>query len=269
MSERRQPAPQQEIDWRGVLDAALETPGSVGQVYSRMYNYSFLNQMYLIMQGCPLEPIATYERWKSVSRQVKRGAKAFEIVRPITVKLRDELDEDGNPKQIMKFKPVKSIFPVSMTEGEPLPEIELPTWSRDRALGTLGITLTAFELFDGNTQGYSVGNEIAINPAAAYPEKTFFHEVGHVVLGHTSPAALEEYQKHRGTKEFEAEGTSHLAMNELELMTPEAAQVSRGYLQNWTREEKPTEKSIRAIFGATDKILKAGRELVLDVEKSA
>ena len=43
-----------------------------------------MNQILLLMQGVR-EPVATYERWRSIGRQVLKGSKAAEIVRPITV----------------------------------------------------------------------------------------------------------------------------------------------------------------------------------------
>ena len=39
------------IDWRATLTEALNAPGSLGNTYTRFYNYSFLNQIRLMMQG--------------------------------------------------------------------------------------------------------------------------------------------------------------------------------------------------------------------------
>jgi hypothetical protein len=39
---------------------------------------------------------------------------------------------------------------------------------------------------DGNCQGYARQRTIAVSPLAELPEKTRFHELAHVVLGHTS-----------------------------------------------------------------------------------
>ena len=100
---------------------------------------------------------------------------------------------------------------------------------------------------------------IAINPAARFPEKTLQHELGHVVLGHTTPEAHDDYLAHRGVKEFEAEGTAHIVMTELGLMTPEMASVSRGYIQQWMAGQRPSDESVRSIFKAADTILEAGR----------
>lgn len=247
-------------DWSGLLEAALTIEGSTGNTYSRLYNYSMGNRALLMYQGVIPQPVATFNRWKEVDRHVKRGAKAKAILRPITVKLRDEVDEEGNPKTMTRFKLVNSVFPISDTEGEPLPELELPQWSKARALATLAITEVPFQTFNGNVQGYSFGRNIAINPAAKYPVRTTAHELGHIVSGHTSQDALAEYEQHRGVFEFEAEGTAHLVLNEIGQLDSDVASVSRAYLQGWMGQQKPTEKSVRTIFKATDAIVNAGRE---------
>lgn len=262
MSERQDFKP----DWPGLLEAALTIEGSTGNTFNRLYRYSMGNLAFLMYQGVSPQPIATYKRWSELGRQVKRGSKAREIIRPITITLKDELDDQGQPRKITKFKAVKAIFPIEDTEGEPLPEIELPEWSRSRALAALAIREVSFDLFDGNTAGYSVGRDIAINPAAADPEATWFHEAAHIVAGHTTPEQLQKYQAHRGTFEFEAEGSAHLVLNELELLTEERASVNRAYIQGWLRKEKPTDQSVRKVFKTADTIVDAGREAKTAVE---
>lgn len=248
-------------DWAGLLEASLTIEGSTGNTYSRLYNYSMGNRALLMYQGVLPQPVATYNRWLEVDRHVKRGAKAKSILRPITVKSKTELDENGNPKTYQRFKLVRSVFPICDTEGEPLPDIELPEWSKARALASLAITEIPFAEYNGNVQGFSIRRHIAINPAAKYPTRTTMHELAHVVHGHTaSDQALAEYSQHRGVKEFEAEAAAYLTLNELELLDDEVARVSRGYVQAWMGEQKPTEQSVRAIFKVTDAIVNAGRE---------
>ncbi|MCA4995131.1 hypothetical protein HWD35_10445 [Tsukamurella tyrosinosolvens] len=247
-------------DWSKLLDQALSVEGSLGNVYRRFHNYSTSNCAFLLMQGCPIEPIATYQRWQQIGRQVIKGASAFYVQRPIMVKTGEVDEKTGEDRKIKRYKPVKSIFPVSMTEGEPLAEVDLPAWSSARALAALAIRQVAFEDFDGNKQGYSIGRDFAVNPAAKYPQKTMFHEIGHIALGHTVPDQLAEYARHRGVAEVQAEAVAHLSMTELGLMTPEMASVSRAYLQTWGGSKEVSDWHIRRVFQATDQILEAGRE---------
>src|SRR5690349_22718648 len=110
-----------EINWRQLIDVALGTPGSVGNVYNRFYEYSFLNQMFLRMQGVT-EPVATYKRWQSLGRQVLRGSKAHAIVRPIVIEKKN--NEGAVEDKLLRFKPVNCLFTVSQTVGDELPPVE-------------------------------------------------------------------------------------------------------------------------------------------------
>jgi hypothetical protein len=82
---------------------------------------------------------------------------------------------------------------------------------------------------------------------------------GYIVLGHTLPQVHAEYATHRGLKEFEAEATAYLCMNELGQLGEETANHSRGYIRHWLDDEQPPEQSIRHVFRAAEAILRAGR----------
>lgn len=244
------------LDWEQLLNEALTTPGSTQGIYDRFYPYSFLNRIFLRMQGVH-EPVATYARWKAIGRQVLKGSTAKEIIRPIVV---HSENEKGEPEErAVGFKAVRCIFTFSETAGVDPPPMQLPAWDMQTALNTLGIRHVPFDEVNGNIQGYSSGVEIAINPVAVHPEKTLFHELGHVVLGHTLPHALDEYQAHRGIMEFQAEAIAYLTMHELGLLDEHTATASRGYIQEWLDHERPPDKAIQHVFRATDRILRAGR----------
>lgn len=248
---------------RNMLDTLLTAEGSVGQTYSRFHDYSPRNVAFLMMQGCPQEPVATYAKWKELGRQVQKGEKAYAILRPIQVRVAGEevagikVEDD---QVFRRFKIVNALFAYSQTAGEELPEPQPRDWSVDRAMGSLGINLVRFNDFDGNKGGYARGRDIAINPLAPYPLRTKIHEIGHVEHGHTTDEGMQEYQTHRGRMEFEAEATSHLVLNELGELSDEIASVSRGYCQSWMRQEQPTETTYRRILNVSTTILKAGRE---------
>jgi len=258
------PSEQRNIDWGKVIETALTAPGNMQGIYSRFYNYSFLNQIFLLMQGVR-EPVATYRRWQEIGRQVVKGAKAKDIIRPIFAK-RSPGDNEEEPIPI-GFKPVRCIFTLSETEGPALPPMELPGWNEETALAKLNIRRVRFDSLNGNIQGFSQGRDIAINPIAVNPRKTLIHELAHVVLNHTIPPRLTEYANHRGLMEFEAEGSAYLTLNELGKLDQETAHRSRGYLQDWLDGSKPPDSSIRHVFSATDVILKAGRLAILPPEE--
>lgn len=241
--------------WSEVLKTALELPGQAGTTYSRFRRLSLGNQALLMMQGL-MEPVNTYKGWISLNRQVKRGSKAKAIYVPM---FRKETKDDGDEeKRLSGFKLVPSMFGVSETEGEDLPVYEPAHWSKEQALGKLNVIQVSFDLIDGNTQGYSIERKFAINPVAVYPFKTLQHELSHIVAGHTRPDEMAEYQTHRGIKEFEAEGSAYLILNELGCTDQFDAAESRAYIQNWLRNQEPDEQSIRRVFTTADRIVKAG-----------
>jgi hypothetical protein len=251
-----------KLDWPRLLDEALTAPGDLGSTYSRFHDYSLTNMMLFRMQGL-FEPVAPFSRWKSVGRSVIQGARAKEVIVPVLIHEApaDETLEEKRERvaRLVGFKVVRAVFGLSDTEGPDIPPVPTPGWDLEQALGKLGIREAPFESSSGNTQGYSHGVEFAINLIAVNPTKTRFHEIAHIVLGHTIPARHAEYATHRGIGEFQAEAVAYLAMNELGQLDDQTARVSRAYIRHWLNDERPPDKSIQQVFRATDAILKAGR----------
>jgi antirestriction factor ArdC-like protein len=259
--------PETKLDWPKLMGEALTAPGNLGNTYSRFHDYSLTNELLFFIQGIH-EPVASYSHWKALGRQVLKGARAKEVIVPVLVSepaLEDETsDETLEEKRervakLIGFKVVRKVFALSDTEGEEQPEVPTPGWDVQTALDKFGIREVPFDGANGNLQGYSRGLEFAINPIAVNKNKTRFHELAHIVLGHTLPHHFEEYQTHRGIMEFQAEAAAYLVMNELELMDDETASVSRGYIRHWLGSEQPPDQAIRQVFTATDRILRAGR----------
>lgn len=227
----------------------------MGNTYNRFYNYSLRNQLLLRMQGVH-EPVATFKGWQALSRQVIKGSRAKAIMRPLFRTVADEHGQED--ERLTGFKMVNCIFGLSDTEGDDLPPVEPRMWDKDQALAKLAIAEVPFDSLDGNTAGHSHGREFAINPVAKYPVKTRFHELGHIVLGHTTPDGLKEYQTHRGPMEFQAEGTSYLVMHDLDMTEHFDPGESRAYIQHWLDGERPGEELIKPVFTAADRIIRAG-----------
>jgi hypothetical protein len=244
------------------MDESLTSPGNLGSVYSRFHEYSLVNTMLFRMQGYH-EPMASFKRWNQLGRKVIAGKHAGEVIVPLLIKepAPDETPEEKKERvaRLIGFKLVRGVFALSDTEGADLPPAEILGWDLQTALDKFGIKEVPFESTDGNIQGMSYGLEFSVNPIAVNRNKTTFHELGHIILGHTMPHRHEEYQLHRGLMEFEAEATAYLVMNELELMDDETASHSRGYIAHWLKNEQPPEQSIRRVFRAAEAVLKAGR----------
>lgn len=256
-----------EVDMRALITEALNAPGSMSGTYNRFYNYSFTNMIWLMLQGVR-EPVGPFGFWKSkMNRQVRRGEKAKTVLHPIIITKKDDSGapelKDGKPVRILiGFKPRATVFGYSQTDGDEIEWPEIPAWDLKLALETLDIKQVPFKDLDGNTQGYSIERKFAVNPTAVHPWKTTFHEIAHIVLGHTTKDQVAEYKSHRGLFEFEAEAVAYLMAHEVEL-TDWNASESRAYIQSWLRsgsdDDQVTDRNIRRVFAAVNKILAAGR----------
>jgi hypothetical protein len=148
---------------------------------------------------------------------------------------------------------------VNQTEGPELEFDSAPGWSREKALEVLGIVQVPFEYPDGKCQGYARRREIAINPVAALPIKTLLHECAHCELGHTAAGEVNDSEfTPRNIREVEAESVALLVGSALGL---EVGEQCRGYIQNWLQADSIPEKSAQRIFGAADRILRAGQDI--------
>jgi hypothetical protein len=133
----------------------------------------------------------------------------------------------------------------------------MPSWNVAQALPALDVIEVPFDLTDGNVMGCARGRSIAINPVNPMPHKTRFHEIAHVLLGHTSEATMNDGElTPRSLRECEAESVALLCCAALGLTGVEHC---RGYIQNWWGQGNPIpERSAQRIMKVADQILKAG-----------
>jgi len=247
-----------QTKWTELLNQAVSQPGLILKAYSAFRGYSLGNQIAAIIQchqrGIEPGPINTYPGWQKLNRQVKKGEKAIWLCMPLTRKRTDDNGEDQTVITTFVWKP--HWFVLKQTEGEPTPMPEIPAWDKVKALTALGIQEIAFTDTNGNVQGYAQKREVAISPLAAMPHKTLFHEVAHIELAHTAEQDFNDSEHTpRNLREVEAEAVAMLLCESLELP---GAEFSRGYIQSWLRGNVIPEKSAQKIFGAADRILRAG-----------
>jgi antirestriction protein ArdC len=257
--------------WSALLIEAVNKPGLIMQAYSAFWSYSIGNQLLALLQchmrGLQPGPLATFPKWKSLGRYVKRGERALTLCMPVTCKRRDdESDEESEEKSFTAFINRARWFVLSQTEGEDLGPVIIPEWDVEQALVMLSIERIAFASTDGNRQGYARQRQIAINPVAQLPYKTLFHEMAHITLGHTTEAYFTDPElTPRSLREIEAEAVALVCCESLGL---EGAEYCRGYIQNWLcqkgdiDENVIPEKSAQKILRAADQILRAGRAAV-------
>ena len=243
-----------------LLREAVTVPGMISQAYSQFHNYSLGNQLWAWAQcmerKIPLGPIATFKKWQELGRNVKKGQRAIALVMPVTVKQDDAEKEISRPLTIFVIK--NYWFTLDQTDGaEYKHEVPTPSWNREQALAALNITEAPFDIENGNVQGFARLDSIAINPVAEYPHKTRFHELAHIVLGHTREGTMTDSDATpKNIREVEAESVAYIICSVLDLP---GLTESRGYIQLWLNNGEICNKSAQKIFAAANKILEAGK----------
>ena len=247
-----------------LLASAVTEPGMLSAAYGQFHHYSIGNQL-LAWSQCVARsiqpgPMATFQRWRELGRHVKKGEKAIVLCRPVTLK-RTTPAADGTEETagVTWFVYKALLFVLALTEGIAIPEPSTPSWSRERALATLTVSEVQFDLADGNCLGFARDRSIAINPINPMPYKTRFHELAHVLLGHTSEGTLNDGDSTpRNLRECEAEAVALLCCAALGLP---GIECSRGYIQAYWGQGNPIpERSAQRVLKVADQILKAGTE---------
>jgi hypothetical protein len=260
--------------WKELLDSAIKEPGLIHEAYSRFWNYSLNNQISALMQckdrNLQPGPIATFLRWKELGRFVRRGEKALVLCMPVTVKSKLNTESSsGDPgpdepasktssaRTIFVFKP--NWFVLAQTDGEPFTAPPSPIWDRGLALAKLGVQEVPFDQMDGNCQGYATQDrKVAVSPLAVLPHKTLFHELAHILLGHTAESSMSDGEiTPKSLREVEAECVALICCESLDLPGVEYA---RGYIQHWLVGGDIPETSARKVIATADQVLKAGME---------
>ena len=209
------------------------------QTMSQFHNYSFNNTLLIAMQKPEATLVAGYQAWqKKFKRQVKRGEKGIQIIAPAPVREKETVEKvdpetkelvigkDGQPETeevihvIPRFR-VTSVFDVSQTYGEPLPELETPELMGSaenyevfmQAVREVSPVPIRFDNFGGEAKGFysNTDKEIVIREGMSESQtmKTAVHEVTHAKLHDRD--IMEELgdRKDKMTKEVEAESVAY------------------------------------------------------------
>ena len=268
------------------LEKGLQDLFSSGQydnylkIMSKFYDYSVSNSLLIFMQRPDASHVAGFGAWKkNFKRHVKQGERGIKILAPIPYKQMVEMEKidpvtqgamtgaDGKPvTEVMEvtraaFKLV-TVFDVSQTEGEPLPQLGVNELTGDvenyleffEALKQVAPFPVSFETITSGAKGYCNYQEqrIAINEGMAEIQnvKTTIHEITHATL-HNYYAEKEknivpENRKDRRTREVEAESVAYTVCQHYGINT---ADYSFGYIAGWSsdRETKELKASLATI----------------------
>ncbi|MCM1112055.1 MAG: ArdC-like ssDNA-binding domain-containing protein [Muribaculum sp.] len=256
---------------------------------SKFHNYSFNNTLLIAMQKPGATLVAGFKAWQTnFNRHVKKGEKGIRILAPAPYKIKEEqnkldpvtgevmLDKDGMllteevERKIPAFRAV-SVFDVSQTDGEPIPELEAKELLSTvegyedfiKAITYVAPVPIAFEDIPGGSKGYfnTEENRIAVQEGMSESQtlKTMIHETAHSMLHNKEVNAdILAPAKDRNTKEVEAESIAYTVCQHFGIDTSE---YSFGYIAGWS-----SGKDMKELKSSLDTIRRTASELITGIE---
>ena len=251
---------------------------------SQFHNYSFNNTMLIAMQKPEATLVAGYQAWQTkFNRHVKRGEKAIQIIAPAPIREKQEMEKidpitqepvlrpDGQPETeelevvIPRFR-ITSVFDVSQTEGEPLPEYATPELMGSvddfsqfmKAIETVSPVPVRFDKIESEAKGYydNEMKEIVIRDGMSESQtmKTAIHEVTHAKLHDRE--LMEELGEKKGqmTREVEAESVAYTVCQYFRLDTSD---YSFPYIAGWS-----SSMDMKELRSSMDTIRKTAGEFI-------
>ena len=244
---------------------------------SKFHNYSFNNILLAFAQNPNISRLASYQTWRSLHMQVRRGEKAIKILCPIPYQYsreRNLTDEKGNivltaagdeEKEIIIYQGVRfrigNVFDISQCDGHLDSLIEIPADNSESLKEAVKKLMDSDrrimydpKLMNGSANGFfsPLTGEIHIkeNMPALMTLRCICHEKAHSIL-HSKEAADSD----RGVKEIEAEAASFLVCSALGY--PQTLCYSTGYLAGWSQS-----RTTRELLQPVNRIEKTSREIL-------
>jgi antirestriction protein ArdC len=237
---------------------------------SKFHNYSLNNLLLIMCQRPDATRFAAYRKWQEFGRQVRKGEKSIGIFAPMVRKRKDEVT--GEEKRFVSGFRIVSVFDVSQTEGDDLPEdVTVPTLLDGEAPEGLWQAL-AEQVFDAGytlrrgpsehgENGFTRPSDKVVQVTEGLSDaqacKTLAHELAHVLL-HTEDTTLcADALAHRNVAEVEAESVAHLIAAEHGLASDP---YTLPYVAGWSGG-KP-----EVIAATADRVLKCSREVLAKIK---
>jgi N-terminal domain of anti-restriction factor ArdC len=162
-------------------------------VQSRFHHYSPFNVVLIMSQYPDATRVAGYNAWLKMNRYVKTGEKAIKIIIPMLNTITDEVTGEDIVKR--RFG-TGNVFDIRQTDGEPLPEIDVPILEGDEGAELYGrleglatdqglsvaVGDESSDPFLGRALGYYVPGKkhiVVRRNAQLQMTKTLAHELGH------------------------------------------------------------------------------------------
>lgn len=251
---------------------------------SQFHNYSFNNTLLIAMQKPDATLVAGYQAWqKKFKRQVKKGEKGIQIIAPAPIREKEEIEKfdpetnepilrpDGQPETeevvhiIPRFR-IATVFDVSQTYGEPLPELETPELMGNvenyevfmQALREISPVHIRFDEIESGAKGYysTVNKETVIQRGMSEMQtmKTGIHETTHAKLHDREIMEELGEKKNQMTREVEAESVAYTVCLYFGLDTSD---YSFPYIAGWS-----SSVDMKELRASMDTIRKTAGEMI-------
>lgn len=258
-------------------------------VMSKFHSYSYNNILLIAMQCPGATMVAGFESWQRLfKRHVLKGEKAIKILAPCPYKkviLQDVTDPithqpirdaQGNIVRekvqitIPAFRPV-SVFDVSQTGGEPLPEMAtvqelIGEVDGFDAIQEIVESMAPCALYHRDIEGSAKGyyspdkNEIVIKNGLSQQQeiKTLIHEIVHSLLHNSEKVKESKTKISRNDMEVQAESVAYTVCSALGIDTSD---YSFGYIAGWSQG-----KEIKELKNALDLICDTASSMIFHIE---
>jgi len=229
---------------------------------SRFHHYSFGNVILIHVQRPSATQVAGYRKWLELGRQVKRGESGIKILVPHKreVNSAEEEVDEGDKRVVVTSFGTGTVFDISQTEGDPLPEPPLVRQIREAS--ETGTTLLSHLGLYLEAEGIAVSHE-QTQPANGYWEpagrrivlglhlegdqraKTLAHETAHFVAGHELGMPNEDVETIAESAAFVILG--HYGIDSSEYSFP--------YVARWAKDRRVLNRNLAAIQTIAHRII--------------
>ncbi len=240
---------------------------------SKFHRYSAMNSMLIFAQFPEATMVAGFNDWRNKHKRfVRKGEAGIRIFAPIPRKFEQTIKLENGEEETREIKytdyKAVSVFDISQTDGEPVPEgvvKELREGVTDfteleRKLRAVSPVAIETDEITTGAKGYydSVSKTIVINRGMAEQQtlKTMIHEIAHAFLHDYFTGAEKDAGKN--AKEVQAESIAYIVCNELGVDTSD---YSFGYIATWSKGSE-----VKELVNSMNIIKKTAEDITSRVE---
>ena len=219
---------------------------------SRFHTYSLRNQILIAIQNPNASRVAGYATWQKMGRQVQAKEKGIRIFRPIHYHKTDSEYPPDDPRSIGLTFGVTSIFDISQTEGDDLPDLTAIDGSEhgdvlDRMMHYAHSQNITIEWCNTGTMKGSANIRDSLIKLSDKIDKNeavgvLAHELAHIMI--------DQKDKTVAIQEYEAELSAYLFCDhfKIEIKTPH-------YLKSWGVERSDLMTALKAVSVFTGELI--------------